>query len=94
MRYPPGMSASPKLTAANVRAFLARPWDELARLKERHWRDALLVDPLATFHASEALWEVLHELGHTTNEAERQADFEAHLRLRALLDRTAHVRSR
>lgn len=88
------MSAHPKLTAANVRAFLGRPWHELAALKERHWRDALAVDPLATFRASEALWEVLHELGHTTNAEERGADFEAHLRLRALLDRTANVEPR
>jgi len=88
------VSEGPKLTSSNVRAFLGRPWDQLARSKERHWREAHLADPLATFRASEALWEVLHETGHTTNERERQADLEAHLRLRALLDRTANVRPR
>lgn len=88
------MNASRKLTSTNVRAFLARPWEELATLKEEHWRAALLADPLATFRASEALWELLHEQGHTTNEAERRADFDAHLRLRGLLDRTANVRPR
>jgi hypothetical protein len=85
------VSGSAKLTRANVRAFLDRPWGEVATLKEDHWRAALLADPLATFRASEALWEALHQEGHTTNEVERRADFEAHLRLRALLDRTAHV---
>ena len=80
-----------KLTAENVRAFLARPWEELTTLKEKHWREALLADPLATFRASEALWEMLHEEGYTTNEVDRRADFESHLRLRALLDRTANV---
>jgi hypothetical protein len=88
------VSAGGKLTLENVQAFLARPWGELAALKEDHWRTALLTDPLATFRASEALWELLHEQGHTTNEAERRADFDAHLRLRALLDRTANVRPR
>ena len=88
------MSAKSKLTAANVRAFLARPWDALTSLKEDHWRKALLADPLATFRASEALWELLEETGHTRNEEERNADFEAHLRLRASLDRAASVRSR
>jgi hypothetical protein len=94
MRYSLEVSTAPKLTSANVRAFLARPWEELAALKESHWRDALLVDPLATFRASEALWELLHEQGHTVDEAERRADFEAHRRLRALLDRTANVSPR
>ena len=88
------MSGHSRIDAANVRAFLGRPWGELARLKEQHWRDALLSDPLATFRASEALWQVLHDHGHTTNAAERRADLEAHLRLRALLDRTTHVRVR
>ncbi len=77
-----------------MRAFLARPWDELTSRKEDHWREALLADPLATFRASEALWELLEETGHTKNEGERSADFEAHLRLRASLDRAARVLAR
>lgn len=94
MRYDLDVSHGAKLTPTNVRAFLGRPWDALAKSKERHWREANLADPLATFHASESLWEILHEAGHTTNESERSADLDAHLRLRALLDRTAHVRPR
>jgi hypothetical protein len=88
------VGGSAKLNAANVRAYLGRPWDELTRAKEHHWREALRADPLATFHASEALWQLLRETGHTTNESERQEDYEAHLRLRALLDRTSNVRAR
>jgi hypothetical protein len=82
------------LDPANVRAFLSRPWEKLAKLKEEHWADAFAADPLSTFFASESLWEVLHAEGHTTNASERAHDFEAHLRLRALLDRTALVRPR
>jgi hypothetical protein len=85
------VSSNP-LTRANVKAFLSRPWDELADLKLRHWREAHAKDPLATFRASESLWQVLRETGHTVDAVERQADLDAHLRLRALLDRTAaHV---
>lgn len=79
---------------ANVTAFLSRPWKRLATLKEEHWRGALAEDPLSTFHASEALWERMREMGHVTDVNERQADFEAHLRLRALLDRARHVKAR
>lgn len=82
------------MTRANIEAFLARPWAELEAMKARHWREALRADPLATFRASEALWEVLHREGHTTNREERDADLEAHLRLRAILDRAAHVEAR
>ena len=82
------------ISAANVRAFLSRPWSELAEKKRRHWRDALGKDPLATFHASEALWEILREQGHTTNAEERRADLDAHIRLRTLLDRAGRVLTR
>jgi hypothetical protein len=88
------MSQRAALTAENVRAFLGRPWAELAELKERHWREALEADPLATFKASAALWKLLRDTGHTENPTERQADFDAHRRLRELLDRTANVRAR
>lgn len=83
-----------ELDRADVKAFLARPWKRLAQLKEEYWRGALDADPLATFRASEELWERLFETGHVTNEDERKADFEAHLRLRGLLDRTRHVKAR
>jgi hypothetical protein len=88
------MRSRAPITPENVRAFLQRPWAELAELKERHWREALQADPLATFKASASLWEVLRATGHTVDPQERQADLEAHLRLRALLDRTANVRAR
>jgi hypothetical protein len=80
------------ITKANLSRFLSRPWDELAALKERHWSEALEADPLATFHASEELWELLRETGHTTSASERDEDLQAHLRLRALLDRTRDVK--
>lgn len=79
------------ITKANLTRFLSRPWGELAALKQRHWSEALEADPLATFRASEDLWELLRESGHTTDASERAADFDAHVRLRALLDRTRHV---
>lgn len=79
---------------ASVRAFLGRPWAELEALKADHWREALDVDALATYRASEALWERLYEQGMTSNPASRAADLETHVRLRALLDRTAHVKAR
>lgn len=88
------MESRASVTRANVRAFLARPWEQLGALKARHWREALEADPLATYRASEALWEVLSQQGHTTDPRARAADLEAHLRLRALLDRTAHVKAR
>jgi hypothetical protein len=80
------------ITKANLNRFLSRPWDELAALKARHWSEALEADPLATFRASEELWELLREQGHTIDPSERAADLEAHLHLRALLDRTRHVK--
>ena len=80
------------ITKANLNRFLSRPWDELAALKQRHWSEALEADPLATFHASEELWELLRESGYTTSPTERAADLDAHLRFRALLDRTRHVK--
>jgi hypothetical protein len=80
------------ITKANLQRFLSRPWDELEALKQRHWSEALEADPLATFHASEELWELLREGGHTNNPSERAVDLDAHLRLRALLDRTRHVK--
>jgi hypothetical protein len=80
------------ITKANLHRFLSRPWDELEALKQRHWSEALEADPLATFHASEELWELLREGGHTTNPSERAVDLDAHPRLRGLLDRTRHVK--
>jgi hypothetical protein len=82
------------ISTADAKAFMARPWSELVELERRHWKDALAADPLATFRASEALWELLRDEGHTTNAVERDADLQAHVRLRALLDRAAHVRAR
>jgi hypothetical protein len=80
------------ITKANLQAFLSRPWDELAALKEQHWREAQEADLLATFHASEALSEHVRENGAGPDPKERAADFDAHLRLRALLDRTRDVK--
>jgi hypothetical protein len=87
---------SPKreLTSENVRAYLGRPWGTLAQLKEAHWEQAYRTDPLSAFRASMDLWELLHQAGRIEDPAEREADLEAHLALRALLDRTAHVRPR
>jgi hypothetical protein len=82
------------LDPKNVRAFRSRPWETLAKLKQDHWAEAFAADPLSTFFASAAMWEVLHAEGHTANVEERASDFEAHLRLRALLDRAALVRTR
>ena len=56
------------LSHGNVRAFLSRPWARLAELKRDHWAEAFEADPLAAFFLSEALSEVLHEKGHTTDE--------------------------
>ena len=88
------MRSKAELAPDNVRAFLTRPWQALAKLKGDHWEHAHAVDPLAAFRASAELWELLHEAGRTADPALREADFASHLTLRALLDRTANVRPR
>lgn len=90
--YTRGVRPKAELTPDNVRAFLARPWQALAKLKGDHWEQADAADPLSAFRASAELWELLHESGHTADPSLREADFASHLKLRALLDRTANVR--
>ena len=88
------MSSSPKITAEGARRFVERPWDEIARAKERYWQEAHERSADATSNASAGMWEVIHELGYTRDEAERDADFASHVRLKELLDRADRGRAR
>ena len=79
----------PRLDPAELRSYAARDWSAPERLARRE--RALLPVAEKVRIAIE-----LYEAARATrpdwpDEATRRADFEAHLRLRALLDRAAHV---
>lgn len=81
------MSTRP-ITPDNARAFLSRPWAELEDLKRERWSRALRRDPTIAARASEELADFMRGVGDALQAPEaRRADFESHVRLRALLER-------
>ena len=81
------MRTSPKITKEGVRAYLDRPWGEVARAKERFWSETHEYDGSATVDASIGMWCVMHELGYTDDVDLRDEDLAAHVKLKEILDR-------
>ena len=77
----------------DVRAYAQRAWQEAERLKQEHWaREIAERGPLATFEASQALWEHMRSLRPDwPSPEERCEDFAHHVALKQLIDRTAGV---
>ena len=81
-----------KLDPTELRSYARRDWGAPERLARRHrasqsveQKVQLAIDLYDAARATLPGWP---------DEATRRADFEAHLRLRALLDRAAHVGTR
>lgn len=77
----------------DVRAYAQRAWQRAERLKQEHWaREIAERGPLATFEASQALWEHMRSLRPDwPSPEERREDLAHHLALKQLIDRTAGV---
>lgn len=75
-------------TAAELRAFLDRPWDRLRALKDRH--TAALVEREGTgaaFRIAASLQEHAAAMGAVPTPAQRADDLATAVRIRKLLDR-------
>jgi hypothetical protein len=81
------------VTRAELEEYLGRPWSELEDSRRRFWAERYAAEgPAATLAASRVLWQRMKAVRpEWPDEAERAADFEHHVRLKALLDRTADV---
>ena len=77
----------------DVRAYAQRAWPRAERLKQEHWaREIAERGPLATFEASQALWEHMRSLRPDwPSPDDRRADLAHHVALKQLIDRTAGV---
>jgi len=77
---------------AELRAYLDRPWRELALATAENRAEAYRRDPERSWRVSGALRAaVVAANPDWPTEADRDADFAHHLRMCALLDRVAHV---
>jgi hypothetical protein len=81
-----------KLDPATLRAYAARDWQAPERLARAGRARQPIADKVAI---AIALYEAAKRTNPTwPDEATREADLAAHQRLRALLDRAAHVGAR
>lgn len=81
-----------RLDPAQLRDYAGREWGRPERLARAHRAGQPLAQKVAL---AIALYEAARaSCPGWPDEATRRADFEAHLRLRALLDRAAHVGAR
>ncbi|MBX3191887.1 MAG: hypothetical protein KF819_33155 [Labilithrix sp.] len=80
---------------SDLRAYLDRPWGDLAVETERHRAKTYREDPEWTWRTAAALREAVTAAnpGWPTP-ADRDADLAHHLHLRSLLDRAAHAFAR
>nr|MBA2319878.1 hypothetical protein [Deltaproteobacteria bacterium] len=82
----------PRLDPADLRAYAARDWGAPERLARAHRARQPVEQKVAI---AVALYEAARAtLPGWPDEATRRADLAAHVRLRALLDRAAHVGAR
>jgi hypothetical protein len=74
-----------------LRAFVERPWAEVARLDREYWAERHRREgPAATVAASQALWSHMRSVRPDwPDERERAEDLAHHLRLKGLLERAA-----
>jgi hypothetical protein len=75
----------------DLRAYAQRAWHVAETLKQEHWaREVAARGPLATFEASEALWEHMRSLRPDwPSPDERREDLAHHIALKQLIDRAA-----
>ena len=75
----------------DLRAYAQRAWHVAERMKQEHWaREVAERGPLATFEASQALWEHMRILRPDwPSPEERREDLAHHVALKQLIDRTA-----
>ena len=83
---------APRLDPAELRAYARRDWDAPERLSRRRRVNLPVADKVRlAIDLSEAARATRPDW---PNDATRRADLESHLRVRALLDRAAHVGAR
>lgn len=75
----------------DVRAYARREWHLVEALDQEHWvRELSERGPLATFAASQALWEHMRALRPDwPSDDERRRDLADHIALKRLIDRAA-----
>lgn len=82
------LSLPPVTTPEQLRAFLARPWDRLRELKDRHNMETVQREGVeAAFRMAEALREHAELMGAVPTAEDRAEDLAAAVRLKQLLDR-------
>jgi hypothetical protein len=75
----------------HLRAYAQRAWHVAEALEQEHWaRELAERGPLATFEASQALWQHMRALRPDwPSDDERRQDLADHLALKRLIDRAA-----
>lgn len=75
----------------DLRAYAQRDWHVAETLKQEHWvREVAERGPMATFEASQALWEHMRSLRPDwPSPDERHEDLAHHIALKQLIDRAA-----
>lgn len=75
----------------DLRAYAQRAWQAAEALKQEHWaREVAERGPLATFEASQLLWEHMRFVRPDwPSPAERREDLAHHVMLKQLIDRAA-----
>ncbi len=75
----------------DLRAYALRAWHAAETLKQEHWaREVAERGPLATFEASQALWEHMRSLRpEWPSPDDRREDLAHHIALKQLIDRAA-----
>ena len=80
------------MDAAEIRAYMRRDWDAVASMKSDYWAERFRQDRLATWRASQAMLLHASRVGSSlATTGDRDADLDVHLRLRSILDRSAHA---
>jgi hypothetical protein len=77
----------------DLRAYAQRAWHALTELERAHWaRELFERGPLATLHASQALWAHMRRIRPDWPTPEdRQRDLAHHIALKQAIDRAARV---
>ncbi len=75
----------------DVRAYARRAWEAAEMLKREHWaREIAQRGPLATFEASQALWEHMRRLRPDwPSPDDRREDLAHHIALKSAIDAAA-----
>jgi hypothetical protein len=78
-----------------LRAFASRDWQSAVTSKAEYWSTRSRQNPLSTWNAAQGLLAYVRRLRPSfPSEAARDEDLDAHIALRARLDRAAHAFTR